>query len=291
MTSDWREDLEKDPRVIELQKMTRGKWKKLGKNKALVIETTRLKFRLEKAYEKDLKSVQAFFRHYSYPTGFQRREIRRHIRSIGHKSVRDVLQQYVKYVARFGVTMYMRKKKPHFRTSLLPPHGSKFHVTLSNGHLRPVRPFLGGTYVDYFEDEQVPMPEVLEKFVKDGPTKFVRIDDKDGSSVLTELESFAYNWEGLTFILHEAEQPYIICLIGENASSDIWKSAAPAVHALRRESYGEKAGKTGDIRQIIKVGAQLRKSGPSKAKAITVGKTENIGSSKSAFSRMKAKLT
>jgi hypothetical protein len=291
VTSDWREDLEKDPRVIKLRKSIWDKWRKLGRNKGLVLETTRLKLRLEKAYEKDPKSVNVFFRRYSCPTGSRRREIRRHIASILNKGVRDVLRLYIKYVARFGVTMYTRKKKPHFRTALLPPHGSKFHVALSNGHLRPARPFRGGRYTDYFEDKEVQMPEVLERYVQTGTTKFVRIDDKDSSSVLTELEAFAYHWEGLTFILHEAEQPYIICLIGENASSDMWKSAARAVHALRRECYGEKAGRTGNLRQILKVGAQLRQTGASKAKAITVGKTKNVDTSKSAFSRLKAKLT
>ncbi len=283
MASDWRKNLENDPRIVELRKLMWNKWRKLGKNPGVVFETLRLKSRLEKAYEKDPKAVKAFFVRYSFPTGSRILEIRRYIRKIGHKSIRDALQQYVKYVARFGVMMYIRKKKSHFRTAAIPPFGSQFHVALSRGQLRPVRPTPSGPYI---EDEKVEMPDALNGFVQ-----AVRIDDEDGSSVLTQLEAFAYHREGLTFMIHDAEQPYIICLVGEDADSDMWKKAAKVSHALRRECYGEKAGRPGDIPHALRVAAQLRKSGASKSKSMSVGKYKNEESSQSAFSRMKAKLT
>jgi hypothetical protein len=291
MTSDWRDDLEKDPRLVELRKLMWKKWRSLGKNSGFVVATIRLKSRLGKAYEKDPKSVKAFFRTYSFPTGSRVLEIGRRIEKIGSKSIQDALEQYVKYVARFGVMMYIRKKKPHFRTVAIPPYGSQFHVELSQGQLRPVRKDSGGSYINHFEDEKVQMPEVLHDFVQAGTTKFVRIDDKDGSSVLTQLEAFAYHREGLTFMIHDAEQPYIICLVGEDADSDMWKKAAKVSHALRREYYGEKAGRPGDARHALRVAAQLRKPGASKSKSMSVGTYKNEESSRSAFSRMKSKLT
>jgi hypothetical protein len=291
MNNDWRTELEQHPKVLEAWKLTGPKWRKLGVNKDFIQETSRLKYRLEKAFGTDPKSVRGFFRSYSLPTGSRIGKINKYIEDIANGDVRDVLQLYVRYVARFGVTMYLRKKRPHFRTKGQLPFGSRFHVSLSKGHLRPIGPFSGGPFVDYFEDETVQMPDAVSNFLKTASAKFVRIDDEDGSSVLTELEAFAYNWEGLTFILHKAEQPYIICLIGENADSKMWKSATRAVHALRRECYGEKAGKPADIRQLIKVSAQLRRAGSSKEKAINVGKTKNELSSQSSFTRMKGKLT
>jgi hypothetical protein len=291
VTTDWREDLEEDPRTVELRKLMWNKWRKLGKTPGLVFETLRLKSRLEKAYEKDPETVTAFFRRYSLPGGSRIREIRSHIRKIGHKSIRDVLERYVKYVARFGVMMYIRKKKPRFRTAAIPPFGATFHVALSRGYLQPVRYTTSRPRMNDFGDEKVQMPEALDDFVRAGTTKFVRIDDHDGSSVLNQLEAFAYHREGLTFMIHEAEQPYIICLVGEDADSKMWKKAAKVSHALRRECYGEKAGKPGDIRHALRVAAQLRKPGASKAKSMSVGKYKNEESSQSAFSRMKAKLT
>lgn len=110
--------------------------------------------------------------------------------------------------------------------------------------------------------------------------------------MLTEIESFAYHAEGLTFVLHHAEQPYIICLIGEKADSKIWRAAGSAVRGLQRGYYGRvNAGRPADIRQILKISAALRDPGLSKAKAIEVGKTENPWTSQSIFSSQKRKLT
>ena len=84
--------------------------------------------------------------------------------------------------------------------------------------------------------------EKLEKLIEVGKAKFVQIDDKDGSSVLTELEAFAYDADSLTFICHRAEQPYIICLVGEKVSSQLWREAAPAIHSLQRKYFGREGG-------------------------------------------------
>jgi hypothetical protein len=113
-----------------------------------------------------------------------------------------------------------------------------------------------------------------------------------GSSVLTEIEAFAYHAEGLTFILHSAEQPYMVCLIGEKTSSETWRTAERTLHALQRQYYGRvNAGKPPDRKQILKVATALRKPGPSKEKAINLGKTDNPWTSQSAFSHLKNKLT
>lgn len=290
MTSDWRTKLQKEPRVIELQRSMWAKWRVLARDKEFVLQTPKLKTRLERALAINAEVVKQFFRFYSLPTGKRLPKIQAYLRRIKEEEVRAALRHYIEYVARFGVMMYRRDKKPYFRTQALPSWGTKFHAKILRGHLRPVSE--AGPYIYQFEDDNVDVPAPLEKLTKTGKAKLVRIDDIDGSSVLTEVEAFAYHAEGLTFILHIAELPYIVCLIGEKTSGKTWRAAERTVHALQRQYYGRvNAGKPPDIRQILKVSAAQRKAGSSKEKAIKLGKTANTWSSQSDFSRIKRSVT
>jgi hypothetical protein len=283
--------LQLDEKLVELRRILWKKWRILGHDKEFVMETAKLKRRLERAFSRDKESVTRFFNRYSCPTGTRLLKLTRYINTIKEKEVRSVLWRYVKYVARFGVVLYFRKKQPHFRTTALVPWGAKFRAAIVAGHLKPVT-HIEGPYIYEFEDDDLETPTALEQLVETGKSKFVRLDDKDGSSVLTEIESFAYHADGLTFILHHAEQPYIICLIGEKVLSTTLRAAARAIRGLQREYYGRvNAGRPPDIRQIVKISAALRNAGPSKAKAIDLGKTNNAETSQAIFSHYKKKLT
>ena len=291
MPDDWREELQQDPRAVELRSAIWGRWRILARDKEFVRWTMKLRRRLERAFASDPETVRQFFRSYSSPTGSRRLKIKAYLRGIEKEEVRVTLRSYAEYFARFRVRMYFRKKSPHFRTQLLLPWSNKFHAKILNGHLHPCTD-RGGPYIDQFETDKLEVPSPLEELIETGGAKFFRIDDKDGSSVLTEIEAFAYHAEGLTFILHRAEIPYLICLIGEKTSSKTWRAAERTLHVLQREYYSRvNAGVPADIKQILKVAAAARKSGSSKDKAITIGKTDNPWSNQSAFSRQKTKIT
>jgi len=113
--------------------------------------------------------------------------------------------------------------------------------------------------VDSFESsdlKDLEMPLPLQKQIEAGKAKFVRIDDESWSSVLTELEGFAYDARSLTFILHRAEQPYLLCLVGERVTNAQWAKASTSVSAFLRENFNRgKAGRPKDLvryRQAIK---------------------------------------
>jgi hypothetical protein len=105
-TSDWREELQKHPKVVELRRLLWKKWRVLGRDKEFLRETSKLRHRLERAFEIDQESVDHFFRSYSCPTGKRLRKILRYISAIDEKWVRNVLRRYVKYVARFGASAW-----------------------------------------------------------------------------------------------------------------------------------------------------------------------------------------
>ena len=245
MASGWRKEIENHPKfgkqVAQLRSETWQKLRRLGVDSKFVSETIKLKIRLQDALENEPEAVRDFFRSYSFPTGSRLGKIKHTIKGIECKNVRSTLRRYVKYTARFGVQMYLRKKQPHFRVSVLPPWGAKFHVKLLQGHFQPMTS-QSGPYIYEYESEEMNILEKLEKLIEVGKAKFVQIDDKDGSSVLTELEAFAYDADSLTFICHRAEQPYIICLVGEKVSSQLWREAAPAIHSLQRKYFGREGG-------------------------------------------------
>ena len=97
------------------------------------------------------------------------------------------------------------------------------------------------------------VPSGLEKLIASGKGKFVLFEDEYSSSVLSGLEYFANYSEGLTFVVHAAEQPYLLCLIGEKVSDKVWKQASTARSELLRECFNRaKAGRPPDIPRLCR---------------------------------------
>jgi hypothetical protein len=290
---DWRKELQNDPRVQELHSTSWGRLRQLGSDKEFVDETLRLKSRLEKALKDEPEIVKHFFSSFKFATGLHLGKVKRFLRTVKNKDLKQLLKRYCRYAARFRCGMYIRTKSPRFRVMVLPSKGSRFSAKISRGHLQPTAfTTPGEPFLDAFESQSLKIPAALKELERLGKGRFVHIDDQNGSSVLSELENASYDPDGLTFVVHEAEQPYILCLIGENAGNQVWRDAASTVRELQRIHFGrERAGKPVDIRQRLKVAAAMRKPGPSKVHAVTVAKTGNSGTAVTAYSKLKAKLT
>jgi hypothetical protein len=118
-----------------------------------------------------------------------------------------------------------------------------------------------------FESERINIPPAVQEQITSGKVKFVEFEDESWSSALNELEHFAYYPEGLTFVLHQAEQPYLLCLIGEKVSDKLWRQASPVKTALLKKSLGRgTAGRRRDpkrLRESIKI---RQRGGPLKGK-------------------------
>jgi hypothetical protein len=214
---DWRRELRRHPMVIEMERRMRTRRRGLEKDPQFLLETERLQSQFENALGQYPKSLGEFFRQFSYPIGARLGRLENFFTSPDNEPLKALLKRYVKYVARFGVVFRLRKGRPHFPWELQVPWGSKFHVRLVNEHFEPATGYPGGDapYEDFFESERLEVLPVLQKHIASGKAKFVRIDDESLSSVLSKLEDFAYYAEGLTFVLHNAQQPYLLCLIGE----------------------------------------------------------------------------
>jgi len=143
-----------------------------------------------------------------------------------------------------------------------------------------------------FATEHVDVPLPLAEATKQRKAKFVRIDDGDGSSCLSILEQVTYFPEGLTFILHNAEQPYLMCLIGEKVSTALWRELGKTVSAMLRENFGRgTAGRPTDLSKLRKVEKLLKKPGPLKEKAFQLaGKAQNTATHQSYISRYRKKM-
>lgn len=274
--ADWREQIRKDPRLKRVKRQLQIRKRLLEQDKIYVVETERLTRALEKAYKQNPKAVRLFFCQFSHPTPFQLPRIQEFIDGQKSKNLQRALKKYISYVARFSVVMILEKKKLHFRPIILPQGGSKFHVKLVSGHFEPVRPVSEeSAFSDFFESESVVVSDQLRKLIESGSAKFFRIDDACGSSVLSELESVAYYPEGITFVLHKAEQPYLFCLVGEKVSDHTWRRASKAVKAFQREYFERgKAGRPPNLKELKKGFALDRSPGPLKEKAASLGPGE-----------------
>jgi hypothetical protein len=89
--------------------------------------------------------------------------------------------------------------------------------------------------------------------------------------MLSQLEQFAYFSEGITFMVHEAEHPYLLCLVGEKLSIPKWRELGKVIHQLQRKYLRrEKAGRPPDLDRLNKLYSELEQPGSLKGKAYEV---------------------
>lgn len=249
----------------EIDSMTSAlnrKWRELNNSKLFLIETEKLTKSLEESLARWPDYMKAFFRQFGYPTG-RLKAVRRVLAKAPDKKTREAINEYLRYVARFGVLLRLRKGTLKFKPNLLVPWGSTFHVRIKQGQFLPTVPYPGGDepYVYFFESDPTSAPQHFQGLIKAGVAKYVELDDEDDSSLFTRLESFAYHPEGITFVIHRAEQPYVFCLIGERVANEIWRNASKAVGAFQRADVGKgNAGRPADIKRL-KLALRMRERG------------------------------
>ncbi len=270
---------EKRNREIDaMEAETNRKWKELRNSKFFLAETEKLTTLLEDALNRCPDYLKKFFRNFGYPAG-RLGSVRRFLIGAPDSNTRQTLESYLRYVGRFGVLLKRRNRTPRFEPYALIPWGSTFHVRIRRGQLEPIVPHPDSEepYVYLFESDPKRVPKYLKKLIQSGQAKFVEIDDEDGSTILTRLELFAYYPEGITFVVHRAEQPYLICLVGEKVTNEIWRKANKAVTAFQNELVGKgRAGRPLDTKRFKKA-LRLKKQHLSKkeiASALSHGDSE-----------------
>lgn len=270
MTRDWRQELEKHPKLVELKRRLSLKKRELKNDKEFVIETAKLRNALEAALLKYPKPAATFFRDFSDPTGMHRSKAREFLDGLRSRKLKLLLGRYLRYVARFGVVLRLKRGRPRFEEEYVIPWGIRFHVRLTEDHFEPVDGYPGDEdtpFEYFFESDKVETWPTLSKQMSLGRAKFVQIEDSERASIISRLEDFAYYPEGLTFIFHNADQPYLFCLVGEKVTNEIWRDASRVVSSFLRTHFNRgKAGRPRNLTRFRKEIMNRKKPGPLKAK-------------------------
>jgi hypothetical protein len=220
---------------------------RLEQDKVYVYQLDQLQKRLDKAHSADSDAVKDFFRRY-VPSPFGMAKVRILLRGIDDPDVRRALEDYVKFANRFRVKLRLKTNPLEFTPIVRPTHGEKFHVKYVGAgrskeekgeHLEPANGVVSSTdlFVDTFEDDNLQVPEAIQKLIDEGKVTFVQIEDGQGYSILKDLESFAYRDDGIAIIQHNAEQPYFICIFGENAKKTLFPRLGTAFSEFQRTHF------------------------------------------------------
>jgi hypothetical protein len=290
MPQDWRTQVKTNTRqrLNELATIKARRHQQLAADQKYVVARDRLIQKLGKEYARNPGTVTEFFRLFGWPTPLKLKSLKSYLSCLQDKELKKVLRRYVRFANRFHVIFLLRRKKRHFRPIELLPSEAKFHVQMTNGQLAPLRATYDEEPIDAsFQSNQMRLPKPVELVISSGEAKCVQIEDKDGSSVLSTLESFAYFAEGITFIVHQRERPYLFCIVGEKVTNALWRKASRAVSALLHRHHGrERAGRPKDLQKWRKTRRLLKKPGPKKAAAVELaGKAQNVPTQQSYISR------
>jgi hypothetical protein len=246
--NDLRRRLEKDPRVIAaLQKEETRQTREaiLEKDSVFVEQRMRLQARLEEAYRSNRETLQRFFHRFSLVSPFAQAKIREAIKALDSGDDIDrLLKDYVAFANRFRVAFVLRGDPPSFKLEVSPSPGAKFHAKLVDDHLEPIGESPGPeeAYSDYFEKKDLQIPSRMQEWIDAGVASFFQVDDTAGYSLLKDLEGAAYRDGGVSFIFHNAEQPYLLLLVGEKMKKALLPKLGPAISQFQRKHFGRGHG-------------------------------------------------
>lgn len=223
--------------------------------------------RLRQGYGADPATIKDFFKQFSFTSAMAMKKVKRYLKELKDKDLREVLTEYVKFATRFHVMFRLRTNPLRFKAIAWPQYGEKFHVRYVTArqtdgkfvgeHLEPASRSVPPTdpYIDYFDDDRVVVSKTVQKLIKDKKATFIRIEDpRGGYSILKNLEAFAYRPDGVTIIEHHAEHPYFICIFGEDAKKNpLIGQVGTALTEFQNKYYDRgRAGKHPDVEELKK---------------------------------------
>ena len=216
----------------------------LEKDPGFLIKTHKLIVELKKAHSLLSSKVKEFFQRIA----FSRRPaaIKQFLNDIDNRDVRRTLEDYITFSSRYRVYFRLRAKPLEFQLRAWPQKGQKFHATVVGDHLEPPNldfvPDEDDSLVERFGSDDLELPPAIQKLIDAGEATFLQIDEKDTFSILRQIEDVAYKDDGVSIIVHDAEQPYFIILCGAKANKELLKDLQPALTEFQRERYGESYG-------------------------------------------------
>jgi hypothetical protein len=258
---------------------------RLENDALFVSETEALQERFEAAYLSKRKTVDSFLSQFRLPSPFHQAKVQRFLDATPPKMA-ALLRKYVHYASRFNV--YFVRRQNSFEWRVMPEFGWKFRANQRDGRLEASGHVPEDSPPsDYFEALTLEIPVAFQTLMDEKAAKFVQIDDVSGASVLNDIENFAYHSDGITFIVHNAERPYLYCLVGEKATKALWDKAGKGITAFQRQFGRGKGGRPKTNVGLEKtIREALKQPGRKKEKAVQLMSSIATASGQSYISRV-----
>jgi len=202
-----------------------------------------LERRLKEACSTDPAGLRQFFRRFSFTSSFGSESLDEYLNTVTSQDRRRLFEDYVKFANRFRVRLRLLKTAPfQLQLRAWPPFGKKFHVKIVDGHLEPVKASAfqaDSPYRDFFAAPNLVVLEEIQRLLDVKLAKFVQVEDgPPGYSLLKDLELFAYQPDGVTIILHNAEQPYLAFIFGEQMMVTLLARLGPTITEFKKKYFG-----------------------------------------------------
>jgi Raf kinase inhibitor-like YbhB/YbcL family protein len=216
----------------------------LEKDPDYVIKTYKLQTELKKAHSLSPTTVKKFFR----SAAFYRRpaDVQKFLKEIDDPKVHRTLEDYVSYSNRYRVYFKLKTDPLEFEPRAWPQHGRIFHAKVVADHLQPPDlhfvPGEDDSLVEYFKADNLELPPRIKKLVDDGKATFLRIDEKEGFSILRQMEDIAHKDDGFAVIEHNAEQPYFIIICGPKMNKKLLADLVPVLSEFQLAHYVDSFG-------------------------------------------------
>jgi hypothetical protein len=272
-------------RLREFLGSERKRRTQLENDAVFVCETEALQEEFEAAYLSKRDTVDSFLSQFRLPSPFHRARVQRFLDGTPPKMA-ALLRKYVRYASRFNV--YFVRRQNSFEWRVMPEFGWKFRVNQRDGRLEASGHVPEDSPPsDYFEAPTLQIPVAFQTLIDERAAKFLQIDDVSGASVLNDIESFASHNDGITFIVHNAERPYLYCLVGEKATKALWDKAGKGITAFQRQfGRGQGGRPTTNVGLKKMIHEALKQPGRKKEKAVQLMPSIATGSGQSYISRV-----
>jgi hypothetical protein len=239
----------------------------LESDKVYRAETEKIDARLLELQKTNPELFRSLFRDGGYLAAFRPDMLAGWMSEAKNEDERQIVRAFWFYTVRFQVWRSPESKnrivtgKPGegFRSYVNAPYRTRFRARLVNGECQMMKPEPGVemVFVDLYEDDN-PLPDpAVEEWLAGGRAMVVRLGDLKGRSVLNEIESFAYDPNAVTLIVHDSVMPYLFLLVGEMATVEEVRAAATVLTALRKRFYGR--SRRGRPTNVAKLAQRIEK--------------------------------
>jgi Raf kinase inhibitor-like YbhB/YbcL family protein len=204
-------------------------------------ERAQLDSDLKAAYAKNTRKVAAFFGRFSFTSPFTGQDVQNYLARVAQPQLRSLFERYVKFANGFRVELRLRSKPLEFEPIPWPSLGQKFHVKIVGNHLEPVTPGLRSDdepYRDSFESPNMKVLDEIQELIDKGQATFVQVEDGPSYSLLKDLELVVYKYNGIAFILHNTDPPFLACIFGEKMGKDLVADIGKSITEFQRKYLG-----------------------------------------------------